>query len=97
MNLDIIGLKGTTNYLLWRLDNYLEGTCYVENGVVGTPELRDDTHIELRPSSSKKIREQCQKWIDEKPKRDSESKSWHERYDYYNGLWETWHWKLTRQ
>lgn len=90
MNLNIVGLKGTANYLFWRLDNYLEGACYVKNGVVETPILRDDTHIELRPSSSKEIHEQCQKWIDEMPKREKENQEWLARYDYYDRLWETW-------
>lgn len=90
MNLNIIGMEG--NDLLWRLDN-LDGVCYVRDGRVETPELCDDMHVELRPSSIKEIRKQCQEWIDEKPKRDRENQEWEDRYEHYlgeDGLWAKW-------
>jgi len=88
MNLHIIRMEG--NDLLWRLSDNLDGVCYVRDGRVETPQLLDDSYVDLRPCTIREIRKQCQEWVDAKPERDKEAKEWNNRYDYYRALWETW-------
>jgi hypothetical protein len=98
MNLHICGLENEQEgyaEILWRL-NIGSGICdtdgysVVRDGRVETPQLCEDTYIELRPDAIREIHTRCQEWWDEKPERDKKNQEWEDRYEEVKGEWERW-------
>jgi len=88
MNLEIHGIEG--DYIFWTLD-----------GQDGKSELNEDhTSIydaslcggpfDMKPDTMKRVREEVQQWLDEKPSRDEDYAEWNQRYEYYRDVWNVW-------
>lgn len=88
MNLEIHGIEG--DEILWTLD-----------GQDGTSELNEDhTSVydaslcggpfDMKPDIMKRVREEVQQWLDDKPSRDEDYAAWNQKYEYYRDVWEAW-------
>ena len=92
MNLNIMEYSEETGEVFWRL-NGEDGVCEVdEAGKIDSVYLCDGP-FDMKPDALKKVCEEVQAWLDEKPKRDASNKEWQDRFDYYlgkNGVWAEW-------
>ena len=92
MNLHICDwteVDGDIRQIMWRLQD-LDGECRVYEGRVETPFLSDNDYVELRPSTIREIRTECQEWLDEKPERDAKYAKEEAEYDRVRAAWESW-------